>query len=188
MPKPLHTAGITKTNTGIDTANSIASYNLTTVLPAQVSMTNAQKLGQDKQTETANYNLINLLPKQVDLLDEQIAGAVKDTETKTYTLDEIMPVQKLNLQEQAEAQRGQTMDTRSNGITPIAGSIGKQNALYAQQIVSYQKDSQLKAGKIFSDIWTVQKTVDESPDVPDAFGYETINDVMQTIITSNGLG
>ncbi len=150
-------------------------------------MTNAQKLGQDKQTETANYNLINLLPKQVDLLDEQIAGAVKDTETKTYTLDEIMPVQKLNLQEQAEAQRGQTMDTRSNGITPIAGSIGKQNSLYAQQIISYQKDSQLKAGKIFSDIWTVQKTVDESPDVPDAFGYQTINSVMQKIITSNGL-
>ena len=181
------TDGVTKTNVGIDTANSIASYNLTTVLPAQVSMTNAQKLGQDKQTETANYNLINLLPKQVDLLDEQIAGAVKDTETKTYTLNEIMPVQKLNLQEQAEAQRGQTMDTRSNGITPIAGSIGKQNALYAQQIVSYQKDSQLKAGKIFSDIWTVQKTVDESPNVPDAFGYQTINSVMQTIITSNGL-
>ena len=115
--------------------------------------------------------------------------AKEDTEfaSAKYNLEEILPTQKLNLQEQAEAQRGQTMDTRSNGITPIAGSIGKQNALYAQQIVSYQKDSQLKAGKIFSDIWTVQKTVDESPNVPDAFGYETINDVMQTIITSNGL-
>ena len=152
------TDGVTKTNVGIDTANSIASYNLTTVLP-----------------------------KQQEILVEQLATAVVDKNTKSYNLTDILPVQKLNLQEQAEAQRGQTMDTRSNGITPIAGSIGKQNALYAQQIISYQKDSQLKAGKIFSDIWTVQKTVDESPNVPDAFGYETINDVMQTIITSNGL-
>lgn len=184
---PVQLAMTSAQKLSVDKANSISDYNLATVLPSQVSMTNAQKLGQDKQTETANYNLINLLPKQVDLLDEQIAGAVKDTETKTYTLNEIMPVQKLNLQEQAEAQRGQTMDTRSNGITPIAGSIGKQNALYAQQIVSYQKDSQLKAGKIFSDIWTVQKTVDEHPNVPDAFGYQTINSVMQKIITSNGL-
>lgn len=152
------TDGVTKTNVGIDTANSIASYNLTTVLP-----------------------------KQQEILVEQLATAVVDKNTKSYNLTDILPVQKLNLQEQAEAQRGQTMDTRSNGITPIAGSIGKQNALYAQQIISYQKDSQLKAGKIFSDIWTVQKTVDESPNVPDAFGYETINDVMQTIITSNDL-
>ena len=141
----------------------------------------------DVEFATGTYNLENVLPKQAALLDEQLAGAIKDTETKTYTLDELMPVQKLNLQEQAEAQRAQTMDTRSNGVTAVTGSIGKQNALYAQQIVSYQKDSQLKAGKIFSDIWTVQKTVDESPDVPDAFGYETINEVMQTIITSNGL-
>lgn len=141
----------------------------------------------DVEFATGTYNLENVLPKQAALLDEQLAGAIKDTETKTYTLDELMPVQKLNLQEQAEAQRAQTMDTRSNGVTAVTGSIGKQNALYAQQIVSYQKDSQLKAGKIFSDIWTVQKTVDESPDVPDAFGYETINDVMQTIITSNDL-
>lgn len=141
----------------------------------------------DVEFATGKYNLENVLPKQAALLDEQLAGAIKDTQTKTYTLDELMPIQKLSLQEQAEAQRAQTMDTRSDGITPITGSIGKQNSLYAQQIISYQKDSQLKAGKIFSDIWTVQKTVDESPDVPDAFGYETINSVMQKIITSNGL-
>jgi hypothetical protein len=66
-----------------------------------------------------------------------------------------MPVQKLNLQEQAEAQRAQTMDTRSDGVTAVAGSVGKQNALYAQQVISYQKDAELKAGKVFSDIWTV---------------------------------
>lgn len=172
----------------VDKANSISDYNLATVLPSQVSMTNAQKLGQDKQTETTNYTLINLLPKQVDLLDEQIAGAVKDTETKTYTLDEIMPVQKLNLQEQAEAQRGQTMNTRSDGTTPITGSIGKQNELYAQQVDSYQKDSQLKAAKVFSDVWITCRSIDEGFPLPTQFDTAATQAAMQAIIAANGLG
>ena len=184
LPVQLATASAQKLS--VDKANSISDYNLATVLPSQVSMTNAQKLGQDKQTETANYNLINLLPKQVDLLDEQIAGAVKDTETKTYTLDELMPAQKLNLQEQAEAQRAQTLDTRSDGVTAVAGSVGKQNALYAQQVISYQKDAELKAGKVFSDIWTVRKTVDEGTGLPGNFHENNINGVMNTLLVSNG--
>lgn len=193
--KPAEVANLNKQGTlldsqklGQDKANSISDYNLSTVLPAQVAMTNAQKLGQDKQTETANYTLNNLLPKQVDLLDEQIAGAVKDTETKTYTLDELMPVQKLSLQEQAEAQRGQTMNTRSDGTTPIAGSIGKQNELYAQQVVSYQKDSQLKAAKVFSDVWITCRSIDEGFPLPTQFDTAATQAAMQAIIDANDLG
>ena len=178
---------------------SLLSYDLTTVKPAEVANLNkqgtlldSQKLGQDKQNETANYTLINLLPKQVDLLGEQIAGAVKDTETKTYTLDELMPVQKLSLQEQAEAQRGQTMDTRSDGTTPIAGSIGKQNSLYAQQVVSYQKDSQLKAAKVFSDVWITCRSIEEGFPLPKQFDYLSTDyateKVFQAIIDDNDLG
>lgn len=186
------TDGVTKTNVGIDKANSISDYNLATVLPSQVAMTNAQKIGQDKQNETANYTLINLLPKQVDLLNEQIAGAVKDTETKTYNLTDIMPVQKLSLQEQAEAQRGQTMNTRSDGTTPITGSIGKQNSLYAQQIVSYQKDSQLKAAKVFSDVWITCRSIEEGFPLPKQFDYLSTDyateKVFQALIDDNDLG
>lgn len=175
-----------------DAEYGTATYNLENLLPAQLAMTNAQKLGQDKQNETANYTLINLLPKQVDLLGEQIAGAVKDTETKTYTLDELMPVQKLNLQEQAEAQRGQTMDTRSDGTTPIAGSIGKQNSLYAQQVVSYQKDSQLKAAKVITDTWITCRSIAEDFPLPKQFDYLSTDyateKVFQTIIDDNDLG
>lgn len=190
LPVQLATANAQKLS--IDKANSISDYNLTTVLPSQVAMTNAQKLGQDKQTETADYTLINLLPKQVDLLDEQIAGAVKDTEAKTYTLDELMPVQKLSLQEQAEAQRGQTMDTRSDGTTPIAGSIGKQNSLYAQQVVSYQKDSQLKAAKVITDTWITCRSIAEDFPLPKQFDYLSpdyaTEKVFQAIIDDNDLG
>lgn len=148
---------------------------------ARVQLATAKAQNAAAQLEAKNIKATYALTKL------QLAKADADYGSAKYTLEEILPVQKINVQEQAEAQRAQTMDTRSDGVTAVAGSLGKQNALYAQQIISYQKDSQLKAGKIFSDIWTVQKTVDESPDVPDAFGYETINDVMQTIITSNDL-
>ncbi len=150
-------------------------------ITARVQLATAKAQNAAAQLEAMNIRSNYALTK--------LRLAKEDTEfaSAKYNLEEILPTQKLNLQEQAEAQRAQTMDTRSDGVTAVTGSLGKQNALYAQQIISYQKDSQLKAGKIFSDIWTVQKTVDEDPDVPDAFGYETINDVMQTIITSNGL-
>ena len=118
----------------------------------------------------------------------KLAGAVKDTETKTYTLEEILPVQKLSLQEQAEAQRGQTMDTRSDGTTPIAGSIGKQNSLYAQQVVSYQKDSQLKAAKVFSDVWITCRSIDEGFPLPTQFDTAATQAAMQAIIDANDLG
>ena len=172
---------------------SLLSYDLTTVKPAEVANLNkqgtlldSQKLGQDKQTETANYNLINILPKQNEVLAQQVLSATKDTQTKEYTYAYILPIQRLTAQEQAEAARAQTMDVRSDNITAVAGSIGRQNALYAQQVVSYQKDAELKAGKIFSDIWTVRKTVDEGLPLPAAFHKTNIQGVMEEIMISNG--
>ena len=172
---------------------SLLSYDLTTVKPAEVANLNkqgtlldSQKLGQDKQTETANYNLINILPKQNEVLAQQVLSATKDTQTKEYTYAYILPIQRLTAQEQAEAARAQTMDVRSDNITAVAGSIGRQNALYAQQVISYQKDAELKAGKIFSDIWTVRKTVDEGLPLPAAFHKTNIQGVMEEIMISNG--
>lgn len=150
------------------------------------ALTKLRLAKEDTEFAAAKYNLENILVKQAGLLDEQIASAAKDTETKTYNLTEIMPAQKLNLQEQAEAQRAQTLDTRSNGVTAVAGSIGRQNALYAQQVVSYQKDAELKAAKVFSDIWTVRKTVDETTGLPSNFHESNINGVMNKLLISNG--
>lgn len=116
--------------------------------------------------------------------------AKEDTEfaAAKYNLEEILPTQKLSLQEQAEAQRAQTMDTRSDGTTPIAGSIGKQNSLYAQQVVSYQKDSQLKAAKVFSDVWITCRSIDEGFPLPTQFDTSATQAAMQAIIDANDLG
>ena len=196
----LQNSGITTSNLGLSINNDIASYNLSTTLPkqslmldAQLAQTTAQTAGTTKTNtgiDTANsiasYNLTTVLPKQQEILVEQLATAVVDKNTKSYNLSDILPAQKLNLQEQAEAQRAQTLDTRSDGVTAVAGSLGKQNALYAQQVISYQKDAELKAGKVFSDIWTVRKTVDEGTGLPGNFHENNINGVMNTLLVSNG--
>lgn len=105
----------------------------------------------------ANYQLTTLLPKQGQLLDEQ-----------------------------KEVQRAQTSDTRSDGVTPIIGVLGKQKALYDQQITSYQRDSEVKAAKLFTDAWITMKTMDEGVLPPNGFVNTSIDEVLTVLKTNNG--
>jgi hypothetical protein len=89
--------------------------------------------------------------------------------------------------EQMETKRAETSDTRSDG-TVITGTAGKQKDLYTQQIDSYQKDSAYKVAKLYSDGWTVQKTLDENLPAPDNFEKDEINKVLDSIREGVGLG
>ena len=93
----------------------------------------------------------------------------------------------ITLTEQGEAQRAQTMDTRSDG-TAVVGLLGKQKALYDQQITSYKRDAEVKAGKLWIDAWITMKTIDEGLLPPDQFTNTEINEVLATLKTNNVLG
>ena len=93
----------------------------------------------------------------------------------------------ITLSEQGEAQRAQTMDTRSDGST-VVGLLGKQKALYDQQITSYKRDAEVKAGKLWIDAWITMKTIDEGLLPPDQFTNTEINEVLATLKTNNLLG
>ena len=90
------------------------------------------------------------------------------------------------VQEQGEVQRAQTLNSRSDGST-VAGVLGKQKDLISQQITSYQRDAEVKAAKLFSDGWTVQKTVDEGLLAPDALANASVNAVLNRVKINNGL-
>jgi hypothetical protein len=64
--------------------------------------------------------------------------------------------------------------------------------LYAQQVVSYQKDSQLKAAKVFSDVWITCRSIEEGFPLPKQFDYLSTDyateKVFQAIIDDNDLG
>lgn len=98
---------------------------------------------------------------------------------------ELTQEQKKLVVEQMEAARAQTMNTRSDGVTTITGSIGKQKDLYTQQITSYQRDAEVKAGKLFVDAWITQKTIDEGLVAPTGFTNASVDQVLTKIKTEN---
>lgn len=113
---------------------------------------------------TAKYNLETMLPQQL----------------KNLTVQEDL------LTEQMEAQRGQTNDTRTDAL-PVRGVMGKQKDLYAQQITSYQRDSEVKAGKLFTDAWITMKSIDEGLLPPSGFANASIDTVLTALKTNNEL-
>lgn len=137
----------------------------------QLETAKAQLAAANRQAELANAQYVLTL-MQVASEDAKYLLAHKQIEL---------------VQEQIEAARAQTLDTRTDGITPVAGSIGKQKDLYTQQIDSYQKDAKQKVAKMFSDGWSVQKTVDEGTPPPNQYTQANIDAVLTALRTDHGL-
>jgi hypothetical protein len=123
-----------------------------------------QKRNLVSDADIKDYNLGNTLPRQVELVGEQI----KLTE------------------EQTEAERAKTLDTRSDGAT-VEGSVGKQKDLYDQQIDSFIKDAQHKTAKMYLDSWITRKTLDIGVPVPAEFSEANVSSVFGNVKTNNNL-
>lgn len=130
----------------------------------------------DTLTSRANYALTKL---KLATEDVQFASA-------EYNLQEILPQQKVMLFEQTQAQRAQTLDARTDGVA-IVGVLGKQKDLYTQQIVSYQRDGEVKAARLFTDAWTVMKTIDEGLLPPSGFTNTSLDQILSTLKDRNDL-
>lgn len=187
----LETARVRHTTAQLEALNQEATFALTKMRLANENMQYcigkfnheqmlpAQKTGQDIANRTAVYNLDMIMPLQKVGLEHSNSIAL-------FNLQTMLPQQYELLVEQTEVQRAQTLDTRSDGIT-VVGTVGKQKDLYSQQITSYQRDSELKAAKLFADAWTVQKTVDEGFVAPANFQNPSLNSVLGHIKTNNNL-
>lgn len=106
-------------------------------------------------------------------------------ESTAYQLEQLMPQQLALLKEQTEAQRAQTMNTRTDGVTPIVGSLGKQRELYDQQITSYKRDAEVKAAKMFIDTWITQKTINEGLVPPAGLNNASLQTILDVLKTNN---
>ena len=78
------------------------------------------------------------------------------------------------------------MDTRTDGTTVITGLLGKQKALYEQQITSYQRDAEIKMARPFIDAWITQKTSDEGVLAPNNFTNAQLDQILSHLRTQNG--
>jgi hypothetical protein len=209
---PLQLEQLTKQNAqilaqtdGIVLDTEAKQYRLDFMYPVelQTAQSNMESAGVDRDMKV--FQMSDILPWQAKLTREQAEAARGQTlgtrsdgaplgglmglqlRQGEYTVDFMLPEQLAMIQEQVEVQRAQTMDTRRN-LTVVTGSVGKQKELYTQQIISYQKDAEVKAAKMFVDAFLAQKAINESLDAPNVLGGESVNQVMNAIKLSNILG
>lgn len=76
-----------------------------------------------------------------------------------FNLEELLPVEKLLKEEQIN--------------------------LYQQQVISYQRDAEVKAAKLFTDAWITQKTIDEGLLAPDGFTNAKIDEILDKLRLNN---
>lgn len=173
------------------------AYNLTFMLPKQLQLT-------DSQLAASAYNVSYTLPAQLTMLKEQvetqrantmdtrtdgtaIQGTVgKQQQVADYNLDNMLPAQLILVKEQGEVQRAQTLDTRVDGAA-VVGSVGKQKALYSQQIISYQRSSEINAAKLFTDAWISNAAINEGLELPASFTAANVSTVLTSVKTNNAL-
>lgn len=164
------------------TAQLQAQVAQAAVVTARVQLETAkvqlQALRYEVQTQKATYALTKM-----KLASESVAYCIAQ-----YQLEQMLPAQLLMLQEQGEAQRAQTMNTRTDGVTAVVGAMGKQKDLYEQQIDSYKRDAETKAAKMFIDAWITMKTIDEGVLPPENFTNLNLDEVLTIVRANNGLG
>lgn len=154
----------------------------------------AQAISARVQLETAKVQyaavLLEALNSRANYALTKLKLATEDVTFASgeYQLINILPLQRLLLSEQAEAARAQTLNVRSDGVTTIVGVLGKQKDLYDQQIISYRRDAEMKAAKLFTDAWTVQKTIDEGLLPPTGFTNASLDAILTDIKANNNIG
>lgn len=126
-------------------------------------------------THQANYALTKM-----KLSTESIGYCIAE-----FNLEQMLPAQLNLVNEQREAARAQTMNTRSDGVTTVVGLLGKQKDLYSQQITSYKRDAEVKVAKLFTDSWITQKTIDEGLLAPNGFVNSSLDEILSTLKLNN---
>jgi len=193
MPEQLahskaQTTGIVYTNTALlpeQLAQSKAQtativYTNTNILPQQLAKSKAE-------VAALEYTYKTMMPAQKIQVDKQNINLTYTGTGLDYTNKNILPLQKALVNEQVQVQRAQTYDKRTEGMV-ITGAVGKQKALYDQQMAAYQRDSENKLVKFYIDAYLTQKTVDEDFPIPLQFKNTEIDEILKLLRKNLALG
>ena len=154
---------------------------------AQLQAITARVMLESEKAKLITYRAEALTAKaSYALAKAALAKASVEHCTLKFTLDNLLPTQNELPKEQVEVQLAQTSDKRKDGSN-VVGTLGKQKDLYAQQIQSYKRSAEQQAAKIFTDAWTVMKTIDEGLTPPTNFANANIDTILASIKTANNL-
>jgi len=183
-------AYIELTNSALTSAMEFLFRNQESHWASMIAQFQAQRAEIDAvtakvQLETAKHQL-SASAQQALLLEAQhvLAQMQIANEDAKYNLAE---QQMALVGEQIEAQRAQTLDTRTDGVTAVNGMIGQQKALYSEQILSYQKDAQSKVARMLLDTWITQKSIDEGLTAPSQLVNAELDEVIVKLRASHSL-
>lgn len=147
-----------------------SQYNLDTVLPENQRLLIQQRLAVEG-TVVLNQKEATAKDKQISILQGEVDGISIKLDTA---------------REQQNVVRAQTSDLRVDG-TAVLGVLGKQRSLYDQQITSYKQDAQVKTARIFTEAWTLMKTVDEGLAPPNGFSNANLDAILVNLRTNNNI-
>ena len=173
---PLVAAQVEQANAQIALTKA-QTTDVTTKTPLEVQLLTSQKAQVDAQTGKVSHD-ITLVDAQVQVANSQVATANSQIALTTQ--------QTALMKEKIETERGQTLDTRTDG-TAISGIVASQKALQTGQTNAFARDAEQKAAKILMDTWVTRKTVDDGVEVPTNIDTSYINTVMQNLYSKAGL-
>lgn len=140
---------------------------------------------------------IEQLDKQNLLLEQQIAAAIIQVQKEEVEL-EILGKQLLQadiqiaqieaqtelLNQKVKTEKAQIVDV-VDGVQ-VTGVIGKQKQIYQAQADGFIRDAEQKVAKIFSDLWSVQRSTEDTLLPPQSAQNEQINAVLNKL--KQGIG
>ncbi|MBZ6397059.1 MULTISPECIES: hypothetical protein [Pantoea] len=145
--------------------------------PLEAALLNSQKAQTDAATGKVSHD--------VSLVDAQVSQSNAQTQVLNGQVA-LNAQQTALMKEKVETERGQTLNTRTDG-SQIAGIVASQKALQTQQIAAFKSDAKQKGAKILMDTWVTRKTVDDGVAVPSNIDTDSINVVMQNLFADAGL-
>jgi len=158
---------------------------------AQVAKSNAEKILIDNKAATELKVALQIVQDTARSAAETLKVGKEENLLDKKILTEVEAALKIIgeaalLAQKKETEFAQTADTISDGLTPVAGTVGAQKALYDKQAAGFDRDAEQKLLKIMMDNWAVRKSVDGSAINPSTkMGDATIDAIITD--AQNGL-
>lgn len=160
-------------------ANETAQYNLDNLLPEQYTQALEQTKLLEEQVDHAKLNT-TLLTEQVEtvgvqqqVLAEQLKSAQAQNVEPTGGLLKVQydkGLQEVEIGKQkVDTERSQTKDTNADG-TAILGLVGKEKGLKTVQTEGFNRQAEVQAAKIYSDVFNVMYSTEQEGLSPQDWG------------------
>ena len=158
------------------------------MMPLKKNQLQTETTRLQHEIERTRYEIDNILPlekEKVDLSSKKIASDIRVTDSQVKTMEwqyqNQLPQELAKTRSEIELIDSKTASEKKQ---PILSDWQVQ--LFQKQIWGFERDAEQKVAKIYSDVFSVQKSVDDGLQPPDGMTSKEIKRAMTKLLT--GLG